>query len=112
VSDFLEREGELAEIQALVDGASDGQGRMALIAGTAGIGKSRLLDAVVEAAGRAGARAIRARGDGNWVGGAAATAIAVLMFALWRFAQRRGTMIGTRSGEPRPRPRGASRKGK
>src|SRR3954452_14755593 len=61
VSELLERERELEAIGELVAGVSDGQGRMALIDGPAGIGKSRLLDAFGDSATAAGARVLRAR---------------------------------------------------
>src|SRR4051794_24641417 len=63
VSELLERERELEAIGELVAGVSDGQGRMALIDGPAGIGKSRLLDAFADAARAAGARVLRAGGS-------------------------------------------------
>src|SRR3954447_20320544 len=63
MSDLLEREAELAAIGELVAGLGDGQGRMALIDGPAGIGKSRLLDAVADSAAAAGARVLRAGGS-------------------------------------------------
>ena len=40
---LLERERELGAIERLIDEAEDGRGRVALIEGPAGIGKSRLL---------------------------------------------------------------------
>jgi DNA-binding CsgD family transcriptional regulator len=63
VSELLERERELAQIDALVAGLADGQGRMLLVDGPAGIGKSRLLDAVADAASGSGARVLSARGS-------------------------------------------------
>lgn len=46
-SDLLERSAQQLEIGAAVRGARDGNGRLLLIEGTAGIGKSRLLEEVV-----------------------------------------------------------------
>jgi DNA-binding CsgD family transcriptional regulator len=63
LSVLLERETELAEIDTLIAGVADGQGRFALVDGPAGIGKSRLLDAVAETGAAAGARVLRAGGS-------------------------------------------------
>src|SRR5690349_8499188 len=40
---LLERDADLAALRALVDAARDGNGRLAVIEGSAGIGKTRLL---------------------------------------------------------------------
>jgi len=58
---LLEREGELAVLGSLVGAAERGEGTLAVIEGTAGIGKTRLL---AEMRGRAGAgmRVLSARG--------------------------------------------------
>jgi predicted ATPase len=42
-ADLVEREREVHALGALLDGALAGEGRVALIEGPAGIGKSRLL---------------------------------------------------------------------
>lgn len=56
-----ERDGELAALARAVDAVVGGTGSVVVVEGSAGIGKTRLLDAVVEmAAGRA--RVLRARG--------------------------------------------------
>jgi DNA-binding SARP family transcriptional activator len=57
---FVGRDDELAELVAALDSAVDGRGRLVLIAGEPGIGKSRLADALMEQA--------RARGAGVLVG--------------------------------------------
>ena len=51
---LLEREAELEALDALIADAGEGRGRLALVEGPAGIGKTRLLE---EAAGRAVGRA-------------------------------------------------------
>jgi DNA-binding CsgD family transcriptional regulator len=61
-SDLLEREGELAQIRALIDGARAGAGRVALIEGGAGIGKTRLLAFARALAREAGMEVLHARG--------------------------------------------------
>src|SRR5262245_8698691 len=59
---LLERDRELASLHALIEDAAGGQGRMALIEGPAGIGKSRLLGEARDAAdGRL--RVLSARGS-------------------------------------------------
>ncbi len=59
---LLERETELEKLEALVRRAAAGQGSTALIEGSAGIGKTRLLAAVEMTARDAGLEVIRARG--------------------------------------------------
>src|SRR4051794_22441477 len=61
--DLLEREQELAALAQLLRDVGGGQGRMALISGPAGIGKSRLLEAAVERASGASAVVLAARGS-------------------------------------------------
>jgi DNA-binding CsgD family transcriptional regulator len=61
-SDLLEREGELAECAGLIDGALDGSGRLVLVEGGAGIGKTRLLGAAREQARARGMDVAHARG--------------------------------------------------
>ena len=60
---LVEREGELQELDRLVQGALDGQAMLALVEGPAGIGKSRLLTATREKAAAAGFRVLNARGS-------------------------------------------------
>ena len=59
---LLERDRERAALTATVAAAREGQGAVALLQGPAGIGKSRLLEAVVQEGQRVGARTLRARG--------------------------------------------------
>lgn len=59
---LLEREGELAELDAAMSLACDGSGRLVLIEGPAGIGKTRLLDETRGRARAAGIEVLAARG--------------------------------------------------
>lgn len=59
---LLEREGELAAIGGLVDSALAGSGRLLVVDGVAGVGKTRLLEEASRAACAAGMDVIRARG--------------------------------------------------
>jgi DNA-binding CsgD family transcriptional regulator len=59
---LLEREGELARLTELVQDAVRGRGRLVLIEGPAGIGKTRLLEAARARAAREGAVVHAARG--------------------------------------------------
>ncbi|HWC25376.1 MAG TPA: AAA family ATPase [Solirubrobacteraceae bacterium] len=59
---LLEREAELAALGALLSGARAGRGRVVLIEGPAGIGKTRLLGETREHAGRQGLGVLGARG--------------------------------------------------
>jgi DNA-binding CsgD family transcriptional regulator len=59
---LLEREAELDALQAAVEDGAGGTGRLVVIEGDAGIGKSRLLEAAAEAAERSGMEALSARG--------------------------------------------------
>src|SRR5205809_5149396 len=61
-SDLLEREGELALLGALVGAAQEGAGRLVLVEGGAGIGKTRLLAAARERGAEAGMEVLHARG--------------------------------------------------
>ncbi len=61
-SDLLEREGELAQLGALVGAAREGAGRLVLVEGGAGIGKTRLLAAARERGAEAGMDVLHARG--------------------------------------------------
>src|SRR5213083_3065445 len=61
-SDLLEREGELAQLGALVGAAREGAGRLVLVEGGAGIGKTRLLAAARERGEEAGMEVLHARG--------------------------------------------------
>jgi DNA-binding CsgD family transcriptional regulator len=60
---ILEREGELASFEALVAGLEAGEGGLAVLEGPAGIGKSRLLQALRAAADARGLRVLSARGS-------------------------------------------------
>jgi DNA-binding NarL/FixJ family response regulator len=60
---LLERERELASLQSLIGAVSAGAGRVALIEGGAGIGKSRLLSELREQASVEGLRVLAARGS-------------------------------------------------
>ena len=59
---LVEREGELARIDALLATARAGGGGLLVITGPAGIGKTVLLGAARERAGRAGMRVLAGRG--------------------------------------------------
>jgi DNA-binding CsgD family transcriptional regulator len=59
---FVEREGELARIDALLATARAGDGGLLVITGPAGIGKTVLLAAARERAGQAGMRVLAGRG--------------------------------------------------
>jgi len=61
-SDLLEREGELAQLGALIEAARDGAGRFVLLEGGAGIGKTGLLTAAREWGREAGMDVLHARG--------------------------------------------------
>ena len=60
---LLEREAQLAALEALADAARRGGGRFAVIEGSAGIGKTRLLAEARVIAGSAGMRVLAARGS-------------------------------------------------
>jgi DNA-binding CsgD family transcriptional regulator len=69
---LLEREAQVAALEALADGARSGGGRFAVIEGSAGIGKTRLLAEARAIAGSAGMRVLAARGgelDGGFAYG-------------------------------------------
>ena len=61
--ELLERDGELAVLAALVAQAADGDGRVGLIEGPPGIGKTRLVAAARQLASEAGMRCLSARGS-------------------------------------------------
>ncbi len=61
MSELLERERELAELDALVAEACAGAGRLAVIEATAGLGKTRLLQSACERGRQAGMRVLSAR---------------------------------------------------
>src|SRR5713101_929960 len=65
---FVGRERELAELRAGLDDAIAGRGRLFLIAGEPGIGKTRLVD---ELSAEAGARGVRIIWGRCWEGGGA-----------------------------------------
>src|SRR3954454_23691758 len=60
---LLERDGELASIESLIDEAADGHARLALVEGPAGIGKTTLMTEARRRAGEAGMRTLAARGS-------------------------------------------------
>ena len=60
---LLERETELTELQAVLDAAFAGGGRLAVVEGAAGAGKSALTAAAIERAAMAGLRVLTARGS-------------------------------------------------
>ena len=60
--ELLERERELASLQGLIDDAADGQARLALVEGPAGIGKTRLVGEARRLAAESGFRVLAARG--------------------------------------------------
>src|SRR6266850_1303757 len=59
---LLERDADLAALRALVDGARDGNGTLAVIEGSAGIGKTRLLGEARAMGTGMGLRVLSARG--------------------------------------------------
>jgi DNA-binding CsgD family transcriptional regulator len=59
---LLEREAQVAALQAVVDAARNGEGRLVVIEGSAGIGKTRLLAETRVIAGSAEMRVLAARG--------------------------------------------------
>src|SRR4051794_38369337 len=59
---LLEREADLAALRALVDAAREGNGTLAVIEGSAGIGKTRLLGEARAIAAELGLRSLSARG--------------------------------------------------
>jgi DNA-binding CsgD family transcriptional regulator len=61
-SGLLERDGELRRLEEALADARAGAGRLVVVEGPPGIGKSRLLSAACERAGEAGMRVLRARG--------------------------------------------------
>src|SRR3954454_22060289 len=60
---LLERDGELASLEGLIDGAAGGHARLALVEGPAGIGKTTLMIEARRRAGEAGMRTLAARGS-------------------------------------------------
>jgi DNA-binding SARP family transcriptional activator len=58
---FVGREGELADLAAAWEGAVEGRPSMVLVAGEAGIGKTRLVQVVAGLAGRTGGLVVQAR---------------------------------------------------
>ena len=59
---LLEREGELAAVDGVVEAALAGSGRLLVVDGAAGVGKTRLLEEASRVAGAAGMDVVRARG--------------------------------------------------
>ena len=62
VHELFERDAELAELRSALQDARSGAGRLVVIEGEAGIGKTGLVAAASEEAGEAGLRALGARG--------------------------------------------------
>src|SRR4051812_29524044 len=60
---LLERDGELASIESLIDEAADGHARLAFVEGPAGIGKTTLMTEARRLAAEAGMRTLTARGS-------------------------------------------------
>src|SRR5262249_22791444 len=60
--DFIEREPELAQLGSIAGEAAEGAGRVGLVRGPAGIGKTQLLDSARSQAEAAGMRVLSARG--------------------------------------------------
>lgn len=60
---LLERQADLAELREAIAGTHSGYGRLILIEGAAGTGKSRLLHAAAELAGSSGLRVLQASGS-------------------------------------------------
>src|SRR5215467_10604869 len=61
VLELLERDGEAAEIEAAIEDCAQGRGRLVVIRGAPGIGKTQLLQRALDAAGEAGVRTLAAR---------------------------------------------------
>src|SRR3954452_476618 len=60
---LLEREAEMAQLRAMLDGVRAGMGRLVAVQGEAGIGKTALLTATARLAVRNGVSVLRARGS-------------------------------------------------
>jgi DNA-binding CsgD family transcriptional regulator len=60
---LLEREAELSELRAVIDGAREGAGQVAVVEGAAGAGKSALVAAATVYAAQAGLRVLSASGS-------------------------------------------------
>src|SRR3954452_8566991 len=60
---LLEREAEMAQLRAMLDGVRAGMGRLVAVQGEAGIGKTALLTAAARLAVRNGVSVLRARGS-------------------------------------------------
>ncbi|MBA2421460.1 MAG: AAA family ATPase [Thermoleophilaceae bacterium] len=58
---LLERDAELDELRAVIGATARAQGRLVVVEGPAGAGKSALLEAAAELAQNAGVRTLRAR---------------------------------------------------
>ena len=63
ISGLLERDRELATLDGALAAAASGSGRMVVLEGAAGVGKTALLDAAGERAAALGLALLRARGD-------------------------------------------------
>jgi predicted ATPase len=60
---LVEREGEIAQLEALLEAAGSGAGRTTLVEAAAGLGKSRLLEELRARASHRGSKVLRARGS-------------------------------------------------
>jgi DNA-binding SARP family transcriptional activator/tetratricopeptide (TPR) repeat protein len=85
---FVGRERELAELLAGLEGALSGRGRLFLISGEPGIGKSRLVDELANRAGLRGAQLLVGR---SWEAGGAP--------AFWPWIQALRTLVRERDPE-------------
>ena len=88
VAAFVGRERELAELRASLDDASTGHGRLLLLSGEPGIGKTRLAEEISNDASTRGMRVVWGR---SWAGGGAP--------AYWPIIQTLRTCIDDRDGE-------------
>jgi eukaryotic-like serine/threonine-protein kinase len=93
---FVGRERELAELVAGLEGALSGQGRLFLISGEPGIGKSRLADELANRAALRGAQLLVGR---SWEAGGAP--------AFWPWVQALRTLLRERDPEGLPSELGA-----
>jgi len=86
---FTGREEELEALVSHLQAASDGEGRVVVISGEAGVGKTRLVEELVRVAGTSGARTIR----GGCYYGQAAGAYAPFLDALGELLASKGCVL-------------------